>query len=145
MIKTIKDIKTVDVHILTWFDRINGNSYFAGKLTLNYSSDSQVTLLVPFQYGYGNHNEYIISEILFDYLKGIQEKLLPIKKISPTMRIFNASTITINRLCRENNICLRYTKTENKKRDLKALEKSFIDYENELNEEARELAEHEAQ
>lgn len=131
MIKTLKDIKTIDVHVLTWFDRINGNSYFAGKLTLNYSSDSQVTLLVPFQYGYGNHDEYIITEVLFKYLKNIG--------------VFRISTISIFRLCRENNISLRYTKTENKKRDLKALEKSFIDYENELNEEARELAEHEAQ
>ena len=127
MIKTLNDIKTVDVHVLSWFDRINGNSYFAGKLTLNYNSDNQVTLLVPFQYGYGNHNEYITSEILFDHL------------------IDKKQDISIKRLCRENNIVLRYTKTENKKRDLKALEKSFIDYENELNKEARELAEHEAE
>ena len=33
---TLKQIKTIDVNCLEWFDKINGNSYFAGEIIVNY-------------------------------------------------------------------------------------------------------------
>jgi len=52
------NIKTIDVNALTWFDKINGNSYFAGEIILNYKLDNEIKLIMPFQYGYGSQFEY---------------------------------------------------------------------------------------
>jgi hypothetical protein len=38
--------------IKTWFDRINGNSYFSARI---YDLDMNLLKVVPFQYGYGSH------------------------------------------------------------------------------------------
>ena len=46
-------IKTIDIHAKEWFDKVNGNSYFAGVITVNYGKDSEMTFKMPFQYGYG--------------------------------------------------------------------------------------------
>ena len=46
--------KTIDIEAKEWFDKINGNSYFCGTITLNYLMDNQETFLMPFQYGYGS-------------------------------------------------------------------------------------------
>ena len=48
-------IKTLDVTAKSWFDRINGNSYFSAIVTVNYGMKTAKTLLLPFQYGYGDH------------------------------------------------------------------------------------------
>lgn len=34
-------IKTIDVTALEWFDKANGNSYFAGTVTINFGMKSQ--------------------------------------------------------------------------------------------------------
>ena len=47
-------IKTIDINCKEWFDKINGNSYFAGEVILNYGMDSSETFKIPFQYGYGS-------------------------------------------------------------------------------------------
>ncbi len=47
-------ITAIDINALEWFDRVNGNSYFAGTITLNYGTPEQLTLYMPFQYGYGD-------------------------------------------------------------------------------------------
>ena len=46
--------KTIDIQAKEWFDKVNGNSYFAGTITLNYGTETEETFLLPFQYGYGN-------------------------------------------------------------------------------------------
>lgn len=51
--KTIK-IKTIDVNCLEWFDKVNGNSYFAGTITINYGMPTETIIKMPFQYGYGD-------------------------------------------------------------------------------------------
>ena len=57
-----------------WFDRINGNSYCAVRITDNNSGEE---FALPFQYGYGSYGEHIASEFLkeygeeFDYLREI--------------------------------------------------------------------------
>lgn len=50
-------IKTIDVKALTWFDRVNGNSYFSARVIVNYGTKSALTLRIPFQYGYGSQYE----------------------------------------------------------------------------------------
>jgi hypothetical protein len=48
------NINTIDINAKEWFDRINGNSYFAGSIVLNFGQDSQVQFTMPFEYGYGD-------------------------------------------------------------------------------------------
>lgn len=57
-------IKTIDVNALEWFDQINGNSYFAGKITINYGMKTEKTYIMPFQYGYDSQYEYEAFKIL---------------------------------------------------------------------------------
>jgi hypothetical protein len=37
---------------------VNGNSYFAGQITINYGMKNAKTLYMPFQYGYGSQYEW---------------------------------------------------------------------------------------
>ena len=50
-------IKTIDISAREWFDKVNGNSYFAGSVTINYHMEDEVVLKMPFQYGYGSQYE----------------------------------------------------------------------------------------
>ena len=50
----MKTIKTIDINAKEWFDKINGNSYFAGIITLNFGMEDAKTIKMPFQYGYGD-------------------------------------------------------------------------------------------
>jgi len=34
-------IKTIDVNVKEWFDKVNGNSYFAGTVSLNFGMKTQ--------------------------------------------------------------------------------------------------------
>jgi len=47
-------VRTIDINALEWFDRVNGNSYFAGVVSVNYGMPSVVEFKMPFQYGYGD-------------------------------------------------------------------------------------------
>ena len=55
---TFKNLKTVYINAKEWFDKVNGNSYFSGTVTLNYGMENQETIKMPFQYGYGNQYEH---------------------------------------------------------------------------------------
>ncbi len=100
-------IKTIDINALEWFDRVNGNSYFAAKVVLNFGLKDAKEITLPFQYGYGSH--YI------DQSKLEIEKQGFIKLDHSA----NGSSPALWRYCEENKIILRYTKHENcKKREL---------------------------
>ena len=96
------ELKTVDVEALEWFDKANGNSYFAAIVTLNYGMDNQETIRLPFQYGYGMAFEY-------EAIKAICENL----------------AITCNNSlyswCKNRGIILRSRKDKATKRELKAI------------------------
>lgn len=90
-------IKTIDINVLEWFDKVNGNSYFAGTVTLNYGMKSEKVFVLPFQYGYGEH--YIEQAKILLFEKGY----------------FKENDI-MWRICKENNIILRTSKKENCKK-----------------------------
>lgn len=46
-------IKTIDIQAKEWFDKMNGNSYFAGKVTVDFGLPTEKSFVMPFQYGYG--------------------------------------------------------------------------------------------
>ena len=47
-------VSTIDINALEWFDKINGNSYFAGEILINYGMPNCQRLVMPYQYGYGD-------------------------------------------------------------------------------------------
>ena len=47
-------IKTIDIQAKEWFDKVNGNSYFSARVTINFGMKTENTVIVPFQYGYGD-------------------------------------------------------------------------------------------
>ena len=92
-------IKTIDVNALEWFDRINGNSYFAGTVTVNYAMQSEKTYAIPFQYGYGDSYQHAALNVLKE------NKALRDKYNRPLWKY-----------CENNGIILRTTKHENCKK-----------------------------
>lgn len=57
-------VKTIDIQAKEWFDRINGNSYFAGLITVNYGMSDVKEFIMPFQYGYGSQYEQEAFKVL---------------------------------------------------------------------------------
>jgi hypothetical protein len=57
-------MKTLDIQAKTWFDKINGNSYFAGIVTIDYQLPTETTYHMPFQYGYRSQYEQEALNIL---------------------------------------------------------------------------------
>lgn len=101
-------IKTIDINAKEWFDKINGNSYFAGTITLDYGTETEETFLMPFQYGYG-----------FSYEDEAKATLTQFNKISPDYE-------TLNAYCKRVGIILRSNiERRCKKRELKLIEKKY--------------------
>jgi len=57
-------IYTVDVQVKEWFDKVNGNSYFGGIVTVNFGRKTAKQFPIPFQYGYGDSFRYKAVEVL---------------------------------------------------------------------------------
>jgi len=89
----LENIKTIDVNAKEWFDKINGNSYFGGRVIINYKMPDEIYTPIPFQYGYGNQYEW-------EAVKLIGEELG--EEIDRCLSLF----------CSDNNIILRTTKTQ---------------------------------
>jgi hypothetical protein len=101
-------IKTIDITALEWFDKVNGNSYFAGSVTVNYGMPNAKTVNMVFQYGYGDH----YKDMAFKELEtaGI---------VKDREHANNGSAEALWKYCDRKKIILRTTKHENcKKREL---------------------------
>ena len=99
-------IKTIDVNAKEWFDKVNGNSYFAGTITINYGMKGEETFLMPYQYGYGSSYEQEAKAILTQFNK-----------------ISGRWSQPLSMYCRENNIIYRSSIIDKcKKRELKEIE-----------------------
>ena len=94
-------MKTIDINAKEWFDKVNGNSYFSARVTLDFGTDTQETFTLPFQYGYGDH--YI----------DMANKALHEKGFIDDPEHENGSRTPLWRYCSENNIILRTYKKEN--------------------------------
>ena len=94
-------VKTIDVNCMEWFDKVNGNSYFAGTVTINYGLKTAKVFKLPFQYGYGDQYRYEAIETL------------------KRNKILNIDTLAIWQYMQANNIIERYNIQRNcKKREL---------------------------
>jgi len=59
-------IFTIDIEAKEWFDKINGNSYHAGSVTVNFGLESEQTLNFGFTYGYGEQYKQTAFKTLCD-------------------------------------------------------------------------------
>ncbi len=99
-------IKTIDINALEWLDKVNGNSYFAGTVIVNYQMKTEKRFIMPFQYGYGSHYETMAGKLLQD--KGI---------------ISMGDRSQLWQYCQDKGIILRSNKQINcRKRDLLRIE-----------------------
>ena len=66
----MKTIKAIEVNAKEWFDRLNGNSYFAGNIYVEFEGGRVDEILMPFQYGYGSQYVHEAKGLLtqFDYI-----------------------------------------------------------------------------
>lgn len=89
-------IRTIDVNAKEWFDRVNGNSYFAGSVTINFGLPSAVTINMPFQYGYGDQYRYEAFETLVKkgFIKDAEEREVHWRYCERKNIIFRASIQT---------------------------------------------------
>lgn len=60
-------MKTLDIQAKQWLDRVNGNSYYASQVTIDFGLPTEKTILVPFQYGYGSMYEQTAVEALAEH------------------------------------------------------------------------------
>lgn len=97
---------SVDVRAFEWFDKVNGNSYFAGKILVNAGMESETELNMPFQYGYSDTYIQEARKVLFD------NNYLP----------YLMQGYDFAQYCKKNGIQTTYRKTANcKKSELKNL------------------------
>lgn len=92
----MKTINHISVHGKQWFDKVNGNSYCASRVTIYYSDNSETLIKTPFTYGYGNY-----------YLQASGKELHKLGIIELPY---------LERFCRENNISLSCMKQDNCKK-----------------------------
>lgn len=100
-------VKTIDIQAKEWFDKVNGNTYFSGVITVNLGMKNEKTLKMPFQYGYGSqYYHQAISQLR-------ENKILttPYDWYSPEQ-------------FKQNGIVVRYNKEE------RALKKAVINFGN---------------
>jgi hypothetical protein len=57
-------VQTIDINAKQWFDKVNGNSYFSGYVTINYGLPDEINYFMPFQYGYGDFYIYKALDML---------------------------------------------------------------------------------
>jgi len=62
--QTQMKVNTIDINAKEWFDKVNGNSYFAANVTLNFGQADQINIVLPFQYGYGDSYQYEAIKVL---------------------------------------------------------------------------------
>ena len=94
----------VKIEAKEWFDRVNGNSYFAGTIQV----DDKVYVM-PFQYGYDTQYEQAAKKLLTEFNE-----------------ISCEYGQSLRRYCLENNIEYgAFIKTKCKKRELTEIENSY--------------------
>lgn len=102
-------MKTIDINAREWFDKVNGNSYFAGTVTVDFGTPEEQTFNMPFQYGYG------------DQYKQKAGAVLDKAGLLPDVERYQSGCIQpLWSYCRDRGIILRsHIQTGCRKRDLK--------------------------
>lgn len=91
-------IKTIDVNCKEWFDKVNGNSYFSGEVIVNAGKNTERTIKLPFQYGYGDFYRYQAFE-------AVKKSLKTFKTVQTPRQAYEKYKIKTNHSLRTN--CLK--------------------------------------
>jgi len=103
-------IESIRINAKEWFDKINGNSYFSGVITVN----NERNYLIPFQYGYDSQYEHEAKCLLTEF-----------------NQVSAKDSQSLSRYCKENNIQFQSNIIRNcLKRELKAIETNYNNKEN---------------
>ena len=94
-------MKTLDINARSWYDKVNGNSYFSAEIVLDYGTETERRYFLPFQYGYGDHYQYET-----------------INELKRQKEIDNKITM-LYQLRDEQNVIVRSSKIDTLKRNLK--------------------------
>ncbi len=94
-------MKTLDINARSWYDKVNGNSYFSAEIVLDYGTETERRYFLPFQYGYGDHYQYET-----------------INELKRQKEIDNKITM-LYQLRDEQNVIVRASKIDTLKRNLK--------------------------
>ncbi len=94
------NIKTIDINCKEWFDKANGNSYFAGEVIINAGKKDEQTIKLPFQYGYGDHYRYASFEAVKKELKTFRTVSTP-RQAYEKYKIKTSHNIKVNCLKKE--------------------------------------------
>lgn len=62
-----RSLKTVEVHAKEWFDKVNGNSYYSGKVFVNTGLKNAFSFSMQFDYGYGDYYLQKAAELLLQH------------------------------------------------------------------------------
>ena len=81
-VETIQKNQVVTIRAKEWFDKANGNSYFALQVWVN----DEFALALSMRYGYGNQYEYEAIRTLCEY------GLLPMRFCSTAMHVIARET-----------------------------------------------------
>lgn len=95
------NIKTIHVSVKEWFDKANGNSYFAGTIVINYGRKNEKEIKIPFRYGYGDHYRHVA----FDLIKKELNCFKRVDKLTSYWRAYEQYKIKATHSKREN--CLK--------------------------------------
>ena len=87
-------VKTINIITKTWFDKVNGNTYFAQSITINQFYKNELTIFNDFQYGYSSFIHYALQR-LAEYL-GCEVSDIKTKKIE-NITIRNCKKIELNK------------------------------------------------
>jgi hypothetical protein len=102
-------VKSIDISAYQWFDKVNGNSYFAGKICVNFTYKNQRDFVMNFQYGYGDQ-----------YIQAALDLLLSNGYFENFKKYDNGGNEGLFQYCKRNNIVLNTKKdTGCKKSELK--------------------------
>ena len=103
------EARYIDIQVKEWNDKVNGNTYFAGLITVNATSQDEALFLLPSQYGYGDQYLHQAGRILTEFNKISMEH-----------------GQSLSRYCRANNIVLTHSKQgECLKRELKEVSATY--------------------
>jgi len=93
-------MKTLDINARSWFDKVNGNSYFSGQIVVNFGLEDEKRFFMPFQYGYGDC-------YLWQAITTLQNA-----------KVISESVVALMQL-QDSGVIIRYNKQNTLKRELK--------------------------
>lgn len=60
-------MQTIDIKTKTWFDKVNGNTYFAQRITIDFGIESEKEIVNDFQYGYSGFEYKAMEKVQKEY------------------------------------------------------------------------------